>query len=71
MTRPLPGGYSIEIEVRILREEEVLEHGVLLIGETGETKEFRLAGLAAQRGVYELLQTLWQRANAQRTNDLH
>lgn len=58
--KALPPGVGIQIEVSFRVGDRLLHQGVLSIGEDGEVKEFQLVGLAAQRGVYELLKTLWQ-----------
>lgn len=59
--KTLPAGVEIQIEIRISEGETLCEQGILLIGETNEAKDFELVGIAAQRGVYELLQSLWHR----------
>ena len=58
--KAIPAGVEIQIEIRLVRGEEVLAGGMLLIGDEEEAKDFQLAGIAAQRGVYELFQTLCQ-----------
>lgn len=71
MVKPLPGGYEIRIEVQILKNSEVQQQGVLLVGETDDVKDFKLAGLAAQRGVYEMLSVLWQQLSQVNNVKLH
>ena len=56
---PLPADIEIQIEVRFISGEQLLQQGILSIGENEVVKDFRLAGIAAQRGVYEMLLSLW------------
>lgn len=55
----LPSGTAIQLEIRFIQNGELIEQGIIDVGESDESKEFRLAGLAAQRGVYEMLLKLW------------
>lgn len=64
MNQSIPAGVEIQVEVRFVSNGELIQQGILSVGEQDEVKELRLAGLAAQRGVYELLQSLFSKFNS-------
>lgn len=55
----LPANTTIEFEIRITQNNELLRKGIGSLDSEGKPMDFINAGLAIQRTAYELLQAIW------------
>jgi hypothetical protein len=61
--KPLSPNETVEVEVRILREGEVIACGVSILDrEPGKPAQFRNVANAVQCGSYEILNAIWPRS---------
>lgn len=60
MSRMIPAGVEIQLEIRFGKEGELLQQGILSIGDSEAGKDLELVGIAIQRGAYELFFQLWK-----------
>jgi len=61
----LPASCTIELEVRILQNGNLIRKGISTIESEGKDIDLHGAGLAIQRTSYELLKVIWNTSSEQ------